>query len=130
MGYYDSIKDSVRENNKDEDEDENEMNSNSSSGSGNFDTLKQNAEETAEEENKGDDTPIEVVDEDGIKPEMSSDNSNTSGNNTSPKNDGNPLTSNNSGSNGSADMSGVEDKLDKIIDQNQKMIEILESFGQ
>jgi len=131
MGYYDSIKDSVRED--DGDEDENEMNSNSSSsssGSGNFDTLKQNAEETAEEENKGDDTPIEVVDEGGIKPETSSDNSDTSGNSVSHKNDGNPLTSNNSGSSGSADMSGVEDKLDKIINQNQKMIEILESFGQ
>lgn len=137
MGYYDSVKDEVRGNNEkqDEDEDDNKMNSNNNSGSGSFDTLKENAEKTAEEEDKGDDTPIEVLEEDGLKKEEPSQQqqqretqSRTQSQNTGSS--GNPLTSQESSSQGSSDMSGVEDKLDKIIEQNQKMIEILESFGQ
>lgn len=123
MGYYDSVKDSIRDNN--DDDEGGKMNS----GSGNFDTLKQNAEETSEDEDKGDETPIEVLEEDGLKRESSSKKSSES----SSSDKGNPLTSENSDSTAStepADMTGVEDKLDKIIDQNERMIEILESFGQ
>lgn len=130
MGYYDSVKDSIRDDNNGSKDEGDNMNS----GSGNFDTLKQNAEESSEkeDENKGDDTPIEVLEEDGLKREAPSQN-NSNDSQTSSTSQGNPLTSqdsNNADSSGSADMSSVEDKLDKIIDQNQRMIEILESFGQ
>ena len=119
MGYYDSVKDSVKENNK--------QNKSSANG-GNFDTLKENAEKTSEEEQKGDDTPIEVLEEDGLTREKPQ-KKNTS-TQSSEDSSGNPLTSSNPDSTGSQDMKGVEEKLDKIIEQNQRMIEILESFGQ
>jgi hypothetical protein len=125
MGYYDSVKDSIKDQERGE---------NSAKG-GNFDTLKENAQEnTKSDEEKGDDTPIEVVDQDGVsrqtpgKDRSSSRQKDSSGSNSSDQ-DGsgdNPFTSDGSGS---ADMSGVEEKLDKIIEQNQRMIEILESFG-
>ena len=121
MGYYDSVKDSVRENNK---------KNTGSAGGGNFDTLKEKAEETADDENRGDDTPIEVLEEDGLSQESPNQQKQESSSQT--KKSENPLTSNSSASSssGSGDMSGVEDKLDKLIEQNQRMIEILESFGQ
>lgn len=124
MGYYDSVKDSVRDNDESEGD-----NMNSNNGNGNFDTLKQNAEETADDEDEGDDTPIEVLEEDGLKREPPSE----TGSKQEGTSQGNPLTSETSestDSNASTDMEGVEERLDKIIEQNKKMIEILESFGQ
>ena len=123
MGYYDNVKDSVK----------NQERGENSARGGNFDTLKENAQEnTTPDEQKGDDTPIEVVDKGGISRETpgSSDSQKSSQDNSSSTDSSsgeeNPFTSDSSGS---ADMSGVEEKLDKIIEQNQKMIEILESFG-
>ncbi len=117
MGYYDSVKDSVKED---------ERGANSAKG-GNFDTLKQNAEQnTKPDEEKGDDTPIEVVEEGGIKKDVQEDQGrkqNTEDNNSSKEE--NPFTS----SEGSTNASSIENKMDKLIEQNEKMIEILESFG-
>lgn len=120
MGYYDSVKDSVKNN---------ERGANSAKG-GNFDTLKENAEQnTKPDGEKGDDTPIEVVEEGGISEETPSENKKSSReeSQSSTKNsDGdNPFTSGSE----SANVSGLEEKLDKIIEQNERMIEILESFG-
>jgi len=125
MGYYDSVKDSVRENNKE--------NTGSSAGGGSFDTLKENAEKTSEEENKGDDTPIEVLEEDGLKRENpNKQEEKTVSSNESGSTGSNPLTSSGSSSEGevSQDLSSLESKMDKLIEQNERMIEILESFGQ
>ncbi len=96
MNYYDNVKDTVR---------------NSSSGSGGgFDTLKEAAEESIEDE--GDDTPIEVLEEGGLREESS---------HSSEEGNQNINTE-------TASSSNLEDKLDRIIEQNDKMIEILESF--
>lgn len=123
MGYYDSVKDDVK----------NKNSSSSGDGNGNFDTLKQNASEETEQK-KDDDTPIEVLDE-GLdssrkrRQKKSSSSSSDSGSNSS-RDSGFPPTSNDEESKQvSADTSGLEEKLDKIIEQNAKMIEILESFG-
>jgi hypothetical protein len=113
MAYYDNVKDSVKQNEKDK------------SGKSNFDTLKEKVSEEVENEEEEDDTPIEVVAEDGIEKES------TSGKDKKEDGSGeNPFTSDteNSGSE-SIDAEGLEQRLDKIIEQNQKMIEILESFG-
>ncbi|MBC5793420.1 MAG: hypothetical protein H8Z69_05305 [Nanohaloarchaea archaeon] len=121
MSYYDNVKDSVKDKGG-------EGNSNHKAS---FDTLKEAAEESSEEEEEdGDDTPIEVLEEDGLQKQPSN-SSKTSPNSRSK--DENPLTSSSSdsaSSSGNADMSSVENKLDRIIEQNQRMIEILESFGQ
>jgi hypothetical protein len=124
MGYYDSVKDSVKDQERGE---------NSAKG-GNFDTLKEKAQETSEEEQEADDTPIEVVDKGGIsrdtpsqdKESSQEESSSSDRSGQSDSKDENPFSSDGSGS---ADMSGVEEKLDKIIEQNQRMIEVLESFG-
>ncbi len=102
MNYYDNVKDTVK-NNK------------SGSGGGGFDTLKEAAEEGIDEE-EGDDTPIEVLEEGGLKRETSQSTSQES-----------TETVNNK-KNVSADLSSIEDKLDKIIEQNDALIEIMESF--
>jgi hypothetical protein len=117
MGYYDSVKDSVKED---------ERGANSAKG-GNFDTLKENAEKnTKPEEEKGDDTPIEVVEEGGIKKDTQDNQERKhSTGEESNSSEENPFTS----SEGSTDTSSIESKLDKLIEQNNKMIEILESFG-
>ncbi|MFB6159302.1 MAG: hypothetical protein ABEJ95_06640 [Candidatus Nanohalobium sp.] len=118
MGYYDSVKDSVKE------ENQNSGKSGSNGSGPSFDTLRESAEEnTQSDEEKGDDTPIEVLEEDGLqrsKPSSSREKSETGSSDNS-----NPLTGSEDGSRGSA----VEEKLDRIIEQNQRMIEILESFG-
>jgi len=95
MNYYDNVKDTVR-------------NSKSTSG-GSFDTLKEAAEESVDEE--GDDTPIEVLEEGGLREKTSSNNE---------------QEQETTGS--SVNSSSLEKKLDRIIEQNDKMIEILESF--
>jgi hypothetical protein len=123
MGYYDSVKDDVKNKNK----------SSSGDGKGNFDTLKQNASEETEQK-KDDDTPIEVLDE-GLdnsrrrRQKKSSSSSSNSGSNSSDGSGFPPADEENESKAVSADTSGLEQKLDKIIEQNAKMIEILESFG-
>ncbi|WP_414836432.1 hypothetical protein [Candidatus Nanohalococcus occultus] len=114
MGYYDNVKDNVK-------------NSDGSSKP-NFDTLREAAEETSEsaEEKEGDDTEIEIL-EDGL----SKDSSSSSGIEELGSDSGSKSQSGSSkeAQTVSADTSGLEDKLDKIIEQNDRMIEILESFG-
>ena len=118
MGYYDSVKDDVKNKNR----------SSSGSGKGNFDTLKQNASEETEQK-EDDDTPIEVLDEgldNSRRRKQKSSKSSSKGSGFPPSNDNDGEES---GKTVSADTSGLEQKLDKIIEQNAKMIEILESFG-
>lgn len=143
MGYYDNVKENVKKESQD-------GSSGSSSGGGNFDTLKEAATETDPDED-GDDTPIEVLEEDGLdrnrqkkQSESSSPSRNqgSSGSKNNSGSSGNPLKSgqdssnssnSGSGSSGSvsdADLSRIEEKMDTIIDQNQEMIEILRSFAE
>lgn len=123
MGYYDSVKDDVK----------NKNSSSSSDGKGNFDTLKQNASEETEQK-EDDDTPIEVLDE-GLdssrrrRQKKSSSSSSDSGSNSSGDSGFPPAGNDEESKQVSADTSGLEEKLDKIIEQNARMIEILESFG-
>lgn len=124
MSYYDNIKDSV----KDDGGDGNE-------GGASFDTLKEEAEKTDVEsdEEKGDGTPIEVLEEGGLREEAHSSGSQRSDSSgTSSESGSNPLTGGSSSGNGSQpsqDLSGLEQKLERIIEQNDEMIEILRSFG-
>jgi hypothetical protein len=137
MGYYDNVKENVKK----QAADSSSGSSSGASGGGNFETLKKAASETEPEKEKGDDTPIEVLEEDGLqknpKREKKSSNSrskdkeNSKG--SSESSSSNPFKDKNSGDNGGgqrveADLSGVEDKLDTIIEQNQELIEILRSF--
>ncbi len=127
MGYYDEVKKNVRREAQD-----NEASSDSSKPS--FSKLKEAAQETEPDEEEGDDTEIEVVDE-GLERNKNtsgsrSGNSGTSG--SSPG--GNPLTGSSesegqTGSESSVNFGEVAEKLDRIIEQNERMIEILESFG-
>lgn len=120
MGYYDNVKDDVKGSND--------------SSKPNFDTLRKAAEETTEsaDEREGDDTDIEVL-EDGL--ERGSGKSSSSGMKELDSGDSGQTTGKTKDKSASkeadvsADMSGVEEKLDTIIEQNQRMIEILESFG-
>lgn len=126
MGYYDNVKNDVKENDD--------------TSKPNFDTLRKAAEETdTDEDREGDDTDIEILEEgldrgssggsssSGIK-ELGGDDKQSSSSSGS-KNQKNTGSSGSSASGASADISGVEDKLDKIIEQNERMIDILESFG-
>lgn len=112
MGYYDSVKDSVKDNSS----------SKEGEGGGNFDTLKKNASEETEQEE--DNTPIEVLDE-GLQDRSRSQSSGQQNSGSS----GFPPAEESSDQNVAADTSGLEEKLDKIIEQNSRMIKILESFG-
>ena len=118
MNYYDNVKDNVK------DKDTN------AAGAPSFDTLKEAAEETSvdDEKESDDGTPIEVLEEGGLS-------QNNSSQQTAQKNDNSQSSSSNQSAssqnvNQSADMSSIEEKLDKMIEQNQKIIEVLESFGQ
>lgn len=167
MGYYDNVKDSV----KDDD----------SGNKANFDSLRKAAEETSEEEKEGDDTSIEVLEEGiskeapgktqkekrkqeqqetdqspdaeagGSKDLMPSSGSSTTdsssgqesssstgsslpgGSSVSPGSNSSSRTDSGTSSSGSrsssGDLSAIERKLDEIIDQNERMIRILEGFG-
>lgn len=136
MSYYDNIKDNVKK----QAASNSSGSSESSSAGGNFDTLKEAASETEPDEEKGDDTPIEVLEEDGLSrnPKRNNDknktNSSQKRNSSSTGSSGNPFKhgedEENSVNSGNTDLSGVEDKLDTIIDQNQKLIEILQSFAE
>lgn len=116
MGYYDSVKDNVK--NTD----------NEGSKPGNFETLRKAAEEESEEESEGDNTEIEVLEE-GLN-QQSSNVQQSQKTRQKPQSSETMQSSSSKGSgNVSGDLSSVEDKLDRIIDQNERMIEILESFG-
>lgn len=162
MSYYDNVKDNI----KNESTNGGGSSSSGSSGDsgaskGNFDTLREAASETDPEEEGGDDTPIEVLEEDGIsrnspkreergeRQEKQRENRGQDGNSGHGENrskdrstqsdrgnssgSGNPLKSKTGASGSSSDpqdLSGVEDRLDTIIEQNQEMIEILRSFAE
>ncbi len=134
MSYYDNVKDSIKDK---------EGSGSSGSSTPNFDTLKKAAEETSnqEEEEKGDDTEIEVLEE-GLgrsttnqSGQSSSGSSQTDARSRNQKpeqnvNDTAPVQQSSSQrQQSSKDTSGLEEKLDRIIEQNDRMIEILESFG-
>lgn len=140
MGYYDNVKENVKKNAADS-----SSGSSTNSSGGNFDTLKEAASETKPDEEKGDDTPIEVLEEDGLQrnpkrressssPDESSEreknNSSRGSTNDSSDNPFNKKSSETGENEVNADLSGVEDKLDTIIEQNQELIEILRSFAE
>lgn len=148
MSYYDNVKDNVKD----------EKGENSSKPS--FDTLREEAEKTSveddEEKASDDDTPIEVLEEGGLRKETPSgkeQNSQPASQQGSPAQPSNQQSNtrqqgrqenrstgqphSQSGGSGtgrsqgkSQDLSSVEDKLDKLIEQNRRIIEVLESFGQ
>jgi len=132
MGYYDSVKDSVKDN-KDTDSSSKKsgrQKKQTSTGSGGgFGTLKKAAQEESEEkeESGNDDTPIEVLEE-GLEQRNTGSASPTgrSQGSSVETSSGNTQTASAAQVSGS----GLEEKLDKIIEQNAKMIEILESFGE
>ncbi len=138
MGYYDRVKDSIREENSSEEENDSSGagTSDSSAPSGNFDTLREAAENTeVEDEEEGDDTPIEVLEEDGLSeqaPGRQREKRDREGQ-APERNGGRERSSEPQESSGSREISGdtsdIEDKLDRIIEQNARMIEILEGFG-
>lgn len=145
MSYYDNVKDNVKKQAAGNSSGSSKSSSTSESSSigGNFDTLKEAASETEPDEEKGDDTPIEVLEEDGLsenpkrkkEKKSSSSKQNNSSSGSSDGGSGNPFKDENDSSSsgegvGSADLSSVEDKLDTIIKQNQQLIEILEGFAE
>lgn len=146
MSYYDNVKDSVKDNDD--------------TGKPNFETLRKAAQETSEEEDdqKGDGTEIEVLDENGLNKVSSNSQkrSQTSRQNSQPSQAQNHSQTgqpekqqarkqeqaqrsqarrsqqrnvSQKSSPSDVDLSSLEEKLDTIIDQNERMIEILESFG-
>lgn len=129
MGYYDNVKDDVKESDD--------------TSKPNFDTLRKAAEESSEseEEREGDDTDIEIL-EDGLNRDSSGnssssgltelgaeDSSDSSASEAASSEKTRERSAASTSSNVSADTSGIEEKLDKIIEQNERMIDILESFG-
>ena len=127
MSYYDNVKDSVKDEKK---EAKSSSNGGGGGGSGNFSTLKEEAEKNVNKD-ESDDTPIEVLEEGGLSSGSSSPGARS---NSGSGSSGNPMTQSSGNSTGSQveniDSSGIEEKLDKIIEQNARMIEVLESFGQ
>lgn len=122
MNYYDNVKDTVK--GKD-----------SSNSDASFDTLKEEAGKTDVEadEEKGDDTPIEVLEDGGLREQKTNSSSKNRSSSKSSKKSGsssNPFNGNSSGSESSTDISSLEQRLDRIIEQNERMIEILESFAE
>lgn len=118
MGYYDEVKENVRNEASDSTE-------SSGSAGPSFDKLKEAAQDTDPEEEDGDDTEIEVVGEDRIESQTQS---------KSVKKDASSeksLTDQDAGGQKAVDLerSELSDKLDRLIEQNDRIIEILESFG-
>ena len=134
MGYYDSVKENVKKQATDS------TSGSSESSGGNFDTLKKAASETEPDEEKGDDTPIEVLEEDGLSrnPKRRQNSSDSEGKRNDSKkssdsSSGNPFKDKNTGTGektAETDLSSVEDKLDTIIEQNQELINVLKSFAE
>lgn len=124
MGYYDSVKDDVKEKASKE--------NSSSNNKASFNTLKENAQKESEKEekDKGDDTPIEVLEEGLEEKSQNQRKVKSSSEDSLGSSDSNPLTSNSKTESSVEDSGELADKLDTIIDQNRKMIEILESFGE
>lgn len=122
--FYEGVKDSVRENNEDNSGKE------SSQGSGNsasYSTLKQAAEDNdLDEEKEKSETPIEVLDE-GLNNQQSQQNQQRKEKTTKSVDNREKRTS--SSKSQVKDTGNLEEKLDKIIEQNARMIEVLESFG-
>lgn len=122
MSYYDNIKDNVK------------GKETNSAGAPSFDTLKEEAEKTSVEEDENetsDDTPIEVLEEGGLRQQSTSSQQQSSQKSSSQSTNNQTNTSNSQNvEQGSTDLSSVEKKLDKMIEQNQRIIEVLESFGQ
>lgn len=134
MSYYDNVKENIRSRNAG-----NSENEEGDGVTGNFDSLKEAAQENQNEEEEGDDTPIEVLEEDGISTESPSQKRKKQQQqqrqqSTQQSQEENPLKqkASNNGAQASteADISRVEDKLDRIIEQNDELIEILRSFAQ
>nr|EGQ39859.1 MAG: hypothetical protein J07AB56_05870 [Candidatus Nanosalinarum sp. J07AB56] len=97
---YDSFKNSVKDSSTEE------------SPTPDFETLKEEAQENTSDNEGGDNTPIELP-EDGLSNSKDTDN----------------RASNRS--KGSNDVGGtaLEEKMDRLIEQNDRIIQILESFG-
>lgn len=105
MGYYDSVKDSVRDK--------------GGSRSNGFKKLREEAEKDTDNE-QDDDTPIEVLEE-GLKERPFQDKASSSDETSSGQQRELSTTSSES---------EVLEKLDKLIEQNDRIIEVLESFGE
>lgn len=97
---YDSFKDSVRDS------------SDKDSSTPEFKTLKEEAQENTSEEDSGDDTPIELPEE-GLSRTKNIDD----------------RERNQSEDSGSVPSAALEEKMDRLIEQNDRIIQILESFG-
>ncbi len=104
MGYYDNVKNSVRDK--------------GGSRSNGFKKLREEAEKETDEEEQ-DDTPIEVLEE-GLKERPFEQKK-------SPRNTDSSEDSEVSSS--AETESEVLEKLDKLIEQNDRIIKVLESFG-
>jgi len=140
LSYYDNVKDNIRTKNKEKKEE------NGDTVTGNFDSLKEAAEQNDNnDEEEGDDTPIEVLEEDGLsteapkkreKKQNSQKNNNERGidQDKQETSDRNPLKEKSRSENSSqsneaeVDLSGLEEKMDKMIEQNDELIRILRSF--
>lgn len=139
MSYYDNVKDNIRTKNKEKKEE------NGDTVTGNFDSLKEAAEQNDNnDEEEGDDTPIEVLEEDGLSteaPKKREKKQNSQKNNErgidqdkQETSDRNPLKEKSRSENSSqsneaeVDLSGLEEKMDKMIEQNDELIRILRSF--
>jgi len=139
LSYYDNVKDNIRTKNKEKKEE------NGDTVTGNFDSLKEAAEQNDNnDEEEGDDTPIEVLEEDGLSteaPKKREKKQNSQKNNErgidqdkQETSDRNPLKEKSRSENSSqsneaeVDLSGLEEKMDKMIEQNDELIRILRSF--
>lgn len=103
MGYYDSVKDSVGGDGQEND--------------ASYDTLKEQADDNQNEEDEGDDTPIEVLEE-GLENRSSG----SSGGEASGS--GFPPASSSEG-----DLDSVEEKLDELVELNREILKTLRSFS-
>ena len=97
---YDSFKNSVKDS------------SGKGSSTPDFKTLKEEAQENTSEDDGGDDTPIELP-EDGLSRSKSTDDTERDQSKDS----------------GSVRSAALEEKMDRLIEQNDRIIQILESFG-
>lgn len=118
MGYYDEVKENVRSEASDS------AKSSGSSGPS-FDKLKEAAQDTDPEEEEGDDTEIEVVGEDRIESRSQTKSVSNEGSRKESLSDDNEITKETV----DIESSELSEKLDKLIEQNDRIIEILESFG-
>ncbi len=109
ISYYDNVKDDVKDQNTGE--------------KANFDALRKAAEESSEDDKEGDDTEIEVL-EDGLKRarEKVEDSQQPS------LGEGQESRQSTESGAAGAGPAALEQKLDRIIEQNERMIDILESF--